>query len=197
MFARVIVAGTFFSVSSLLMVGLLPAAAQAAGYAGWSGYASQVKRPQFRPWRPRSEFRASNHRWRPPARSVPQNTTQRYASANRQAPLLVTESRYSAPVSRAFARPANVGVRFRPNSRGAARGSLPTGDVAQQALPASALHAQFRPKPAERRLTYEEMQAKRRISQPSRVTYPNARYPMATAGSSLIGSFAPSWGTGW
>jgi hypothetical protein len=196
-FARILVAGSLVSVCSLLVLGMTPSVAQASGYAGWSGYTSQVKRPQFRPWQPRGDSRITEQRWRPPARSSYQGTTSRYVSANRQAPpLLVTESRYSAPVSRAFARPASVGVRFRPNSRGAQRGGLPTGEAAQQVLPDPALHAQFRPKPTNKRPTYEQMQANSRTTY-TWPTYAGSRYPIAPAGSSLMGAFAPGWGAGW
>jgi len=195
-FARILVAGSFFSVCSLLALGLLPSTAQAGGYAGWSGYTSQAKRPQFRPWQQRGELRVTEQRWRPPARSSYRGTPSRYASANRQAPLLVTESRYSAPVSRAFARPASVGVRFRPSSRGVQGGGLPTGDTARQVLPDRTLHAQFRPKPTKQRLTYEQIQANSRASS-AWPTYAGSRYPTAPAVSSMVGAFAPGWGAAW
>ncbi len=196
MFARILVAGSFFSVCSLLALGLLPSTAQAGGYAGWSGYTSQAKRPQFRPWQQRGELRVTEQRWRPPARSSYQGATSRYASANRQTPLLVTESRYSAPVSRAFARPASVGVRFRPNSRSVQSGGLPNGEAAQQVLPDRTLHAQFRPKPTKKRLTYEQIQANSRANA-TWPTYAGSRYPAAPAVSSMAGAFAPGWGAAW
>lgn len=197
MFDRIIAAGTLVTLSASLVLSFSPATAQAAGYAGWSGYTTQSRRPQFRPWQPRTVDRSQGLRWRPPSGAIRQPGPARYPSAARQPALLAAESRYPAPVTRAFARPANVGVRFRPNGRSAPAGRLHSPDRAGGTSADAALQAQFRPKPSKKHLTYEQLQARSTPAQSGWRGYNGSRYLPGAPGTASVASFAPLWGARW
>lgn len=139
-----------------------PIPVSAAGSSAWTGYANQG-RIQFRPWQARSERHVSNERWRPHHRSPSsKNPAPRYQTALRQHPALIApESRYSAPVSRAFARSVSAGVRFRPNSRAAVAAADRVQTTPQAVMLDPSLQSQFRPSEQKRRSTYEQLQAAR------------------------------------
>jgi hypothetical protein len=197
---RVIAAGFLSLLISSTLVMVPPGTAHASGFAGWTGHAGHTKRPQFRPWQPRVEQRAIDARWRPHRATGPQAAATRYAAAPpRQAPLIAPEPRYTAPVTRAFARSVNAGVRFRPNSRAAV---APADQV--QTTPATlvenpGLHRQFRPKPERKRVSYEELQARSGASNPqSWPTYaaqPVYGSPTSTAMAPVAGY--PSYWRTW
>jgi hypothetical protein len=196
---RIIAAGFLTVLISSTLAVVLPGAAHASGIAAWAGSAGHSKRPHFRPWQPRVEQRANDARWRPHRATGPQSAVTRYAAApSRQAPLIAPEPRYTAPVTRAFARPANVGVRFRPNSRAAVTPAdqvqtTPTAVVAHPGL-----HRQFRPKPERKRASYEELQARTGAASPR--SWPSyASQPMYGASTSTamapVAGFPSYWRT--
>jgi hypothetical protein len=176
--------------STLVMAS--PGAAHASGFAGWTGHTGHTKRPQFRPWQPRVEQRANDARWRPHRATGPQAAATRYAAApSRQAPLIAPEPRYTAPVTRAFARSVNAGVRFRPNSRAAVAPADQVQTAATTLVTNPGLQRQFRPKPERNRLTYEQLQARSGAANPR--SWPSyAAQPMY--GSSTSTAMAPVTG---
>jgi hypothetical protein len=193
--ARIFAAG-ILSFTALAAFG--PGTATAAGASSWTGYANQA-RLQFRPWQARTERRVSDQRWRPLHRSVPPaQPAPRYQPAPRQQPALIaSEPRYSAPVSRAFARSVNVGVRFRPNSRAAVAAADRVQTTPQAILTDPVLQSQFRPSAQKRRQTYEELQAKRPSPGSWNPYTRMARYdlpkPTRDSGSADASSYSPYW----
>lgn len=159
MLARIFAAGI---ASWAVFFAMTPSSAMAAGTSAWTGYSIQA-RSQFRPWQSRSEQRVSDQRWRPHHRSFSSTSpAPRYQPAQRQQPgLIAPEPRYSAPVSRAFARSVGVGVRFRPNSRAAVAAAGRVQTTPQAVMLDPALQSQFRPSEQKRRSTYEQLQAAR------------------------------------
>jgi len=157
--ARIVTAGFLGALFGLSLVAVSPVAVHAAGTGAWSGHVAPAKRPHFRPWQPRVEQRANDARWRPHRAAGPRGLTTRYTAAARQAPLIAPEPRYTAPVTRAFARSVNVGVRFRPNSRAAVAAADRVQTTPTAASVDHQLQSQFRPRPERQRPSYEELQA--------------------------------------
>lgn len=194
--ARILTAGIVsFAVTGIASVA--PETATASGMGAWYGQANS-SRVQFRPWQPRQPQRQADARWRPHHRAGSASTpTPRYQAAPRQPALIATERRYSAPVSRAFARSVNVGVRFRPNSRVASSPADRVQTTPQPVPPDRHLQSQFRPSPPSRRMTYEQMQAQRPALR-SWSPYTNvAGYGVSTAtdGSSSVAGYPAYWRT--
>ena len=158
--------GVAAGIAGLFCVGLSPLSAAQAAYPAWSGYSSQAKRPQFRPWS-RSERQAPAARWRPQAASgsvrapaaarISRRPMTLFAPTPRSLTTTVAQrgSRYAAP-KMPLQRPGAV---FRPDHREPASSSWdasgePSADPRQ-----TALHAQFRPTEQRRKRPYEQPQA--------------------------------------
>lgn len=155
MFARIV------AVASLLLVGslLVPGLSQAAGSSGWAGGYHQVKRPQFRPWHGRASVQQPQARWRPHPRTATfSSRIPRYHAAAGRPALIEPDLRQNAPVSRAFARSATAGVRFRPSGRQGAGQIADDQPIPRVLAPDPRRYTQFRPDSRER-LTYEQLQA--------------------------------------
>jgi hypothetical protein len=168
LFARIIAVATIALTGTLAV----PGHSQAAGAGAWSGPYHQSKRPIFRPWQDRSQYaRQPEMRWRPQRRVAGyRSPAPRYQAVARQPALIQPESRFSAPASRAFARSATSGVRFRPHGRGS---SAPVASVAATPLPAPAdnrLQGQFRPE-TRKRMSYEELQAQADTTRQARAAF--------------------------
>lgn len=199
MLAKMVVVVGFLGLSSsLLLGGVSPA--EAAGYAGSTGYATQAKRPQFRPWQTRSQNR-NQDRWRPNGVSSLPRYSARFGAGSRQPALLNRESRYIPPAGRSFAHPASAGARFRPHGH-LTVGVDPAGfnPVPQQERVRRpmglASQSQFRPRPSWKRQTYEQLQstAVQRPNWTSR-TYAGAADPGGGTGI-VPTSRASYWRTG-
>lgn len=182
LFARILAVGTI----AVAVFAAYPGATQAAGLSGWAGSHQQPKRPLFRPWQERAQTGQRQMRWRPQQRSAPYAASApRYHVASRQ-PALIVPDRAPAPVTRAFARSATTGVRFRPNSRSV--GGPPAGGANPPvtAMPAPGIHSQFRPE-TRQRLPYERLQAHAGTTQQFRTPYVrSARHATASAVESAL-----------
>jgi hypothetical protein len=154
---RTMVVGLLAGMAALAMAPVPGAGVQAASATSWQSSMTPGMRPQFRPWAPRAVAVAPETRWRP-HRSTPLiQPPPRHAAPTRQAPVVVNESRYTAPVTRAFARTALSGVRFRPQGRAAevAAARVDTTPIPRMAGPN--IHARFRPMTTPKRPSYEAL----------------------------------------
>ena len=199
MVARVLSVGLALGLATSAGLGLAPLSAAQAAYPAWSGYTSATKRPQFRPWY-RNDPSAIAGRWRPhvaasgrvadqPGYGHPMATEYQ---RRWQAPLFESRravSRKVEPVGRG----RDVGVSFRPDGRGALFDEASvTRDQVDLAPYGADAHSQFRPAPAKRKRTYEEIQAANR----SLRTSADAGMPYPTMPGMLpnpYGGYWPAW----
>jgi hypothetical protein len=155
--SRAIVIGLFMGVAVVPLTFIPAGSAHGASAVAWQSATAPGMRPQFRPWHPRVASRPTESRWRPHRSGAFAQPAARYPTMVRQAPVITQESRYTAPVTRAFSRTALSGTRFRPHGRATdvAASRVETTPRLQPGGPE--LHAQFRPAPIARRVTYEEL----------------------------------------
>ena len=158
--ARLFSLGMLVGLSSVLTLGTAVFAPADAAHPAWSGYASQTKRPLFRPWS-RYPRRSAALRWRP----QPQPMTSARSAASAVAagvPGVSTEPLFGRSPGAGAAWPmrtqAKQDWRFRPDQRGSAQVADRSGH-GRADMRASRLHAQFRPPRIKRQRSYEEIQS--------------------------------------
>ena len=166
MFARTCSWGLLLGLSALASLCVSPLSAAQAAYPGWFSYASQPKKPLFRPWsRADSRYPTSRRQSRkgvyaaatvqaagrrPYSNSWPRQGVQQTFSPQRAG------ARKAVPITRG----QELGLRFRPDERASPYDQ--SGFPGERVAPtegASELHSQFRPAPRKRKPTYEELQA--------------------------------------
>ncbi len=163
--ARIFSLGSTIGLSALLFLGGVSVSPVVAGHSAWSGYSSQPKRPQFRPWQ-RTETRSPLHRWRPQVSVAGRSVTMpltggRYLpdTSRRLVPLLLPGTRYAAPATAPAARSFGANERFRPSVRPAAGGLADDTHQPGYSAQQRQIQAQFRPRRQQAKQTYEQIQA--------------------------------------
>ena len=166
MLARTVSWGVVLGLSVLVSLCVSPLSAAQAAYPSWISYASQAKKPLFRPW-----SRADTAAWsdRRPVRKSPGAARVGTVSGRRMPPTRWdqrsgqavfapgrTGARKAVPVTRG----QELGLRFRPDERESpydrgAVGTVPGNENARL----QELHSQFRPARPKRKPSYEELQA--------------------------------------
>jgi hypothetical protein len=179
LFARTFSWGLVLGLSVLASLCVSPLSAAQAAYPAWISYATQPKKPLFRPWTQadsrsltsRRQSRKSIHMApatgrRPYSNRWPRQGVQQTFSPHRAG------ARKAVPITRG----QELGLRFRPDERASPydRSGAP-GDELAPAQDFSELHSQFRPARKRRKQSYEELQAEQLGPQP--VPGPVMPYP--------------------
>jgi len=146
-------------------LGLSPLQPAKAASSAWGGYATQAKRPQFRPWN-RAQRKPANQRWRPRAvSSEPRRTTYptgasaaTWSRAHRVRQPVFSSGLPDGRKPVRASRPQIPGVSFRPDRRvaDAAKPAAATG-VPSTGHTGYSAHKQFRPARSHRKASYEEL----------------------------------------
>lgn len=161
MVARLLLAFVLSGGLNLSLSGLPILPAAQAGTGNGSAPTSATRRAQFRPVAPVAGPRVVN---KPSARrGAAPSTHHRRSHASSRARRVFGASvlgdragaRKAVPVTRA----QELGLKFRPDERAGAYGRANPGPASASDANASELQSQFRPAPAKRRPTYEELQA--------------------------------------
>jgi hypothetical protein len=185
--------------SSMTGLWLAPLSVAHAAHPVWSAYATQPKRPQFRPLQ-RTGRESVLSRWRPHASTTPRTvnpvTSVRTAGSStghrvRQIPFSLDHHGAAATSRSSPAREG--GGQFRPQRHGPTYAQSAAGRDRPQAsgYPAG-LQSQFRPMRAQRRPSYEELQSGSKAT--LRAAASGTTYPMMLARGAL--GYAGHW-PGW
>jgi hypothetical protein len=200
---RMLSIGVAVGLANLFASALAPQSAAHAAYPSGSGYASQVKRPLFRPTQG-TQFNRAGTRWRPygviGAARAPVKSTQRrlpfaaMGGSSKVGPGAPAGNRNAERAAVLAPPQRGVDQQFRPNGRLSTR-DLPVADIAMPAadMRRSALLPEFRPARDRARKTYEELRA---TAAPSRQGIAGDLMPYAPSSVPLLpgyGRYWPAW----
>ena len=199
--ARLLYLAAVLSIVNLVSLALISlTAAQAASGSGMV-FASPAKRALFRPWH---EIQGAGPN--SADRLVPHNTASRrdvasprrsgagMAGQRRDQSARVFDSRSGIRKAVPVTRGQELGLRFRPDDRASpyTQPDAWSGTASSPPGSAAALQSQFRPLPARRKPTYEEMQE--RFGEPASPQVPRLPYPPLSAPATpFVSPMMPPW----
>ena len=200
MVARKLTIGVLLGLGGMAASVFLPDTVAEAAHPAWSSYATQAKRPVFRPWN-RSEVTPVAGRWRPQA-GAPSRSVAPAVSYRRQSTFFAMQPRQAVPTSGTQfsvhrptpVRPAQAaGTRFRPNG-GFGLETAGDAESSRMTQQTAALQAQFRPADQRRKRTYEELQrdASPRVSSARPANMMAYMQPMPLV-PPMFGGYLPAW----